>query len=118
GAREAGAKLHAPRTGRALGDAPLEFGDEQARRLLEERHQRAAGRPRRAVRYDAGVASRARPVLGAAAGDRLDVVPGLARQGTAAGEPVVHPARTGIVGRGREPEIAEFLAQLLEKFRR
>ncbi len=73
---------------------------------------------RRTLRHLAAVARGGSPVVDARAGDRGDVVARLLRHRSGAGEPVPHPAGTGIVGGGREAEIAELIAQLAEEFGR
>jgi len=46
------------------------------------------------------------------AGDDFDIAPGLFRQTTARCQPILHPLRTGIVGRRRKPKIAEAICRL------
>ena len=59
-----------------------------------------------------------RPVLDRHAGDGGDIIAGLARHVAGAVEPFANAARTGVIGRGGKPEIAELLPQLLQEFRR
>src|SRR5207245_956915 len=105
--REARAQLHAPWSGRPFSDAPFEGSDEQARRFLDQRNELAASRLRRLARNNVGIPSDARPFVDTATRDDLDIAQRLAGKLTATVEPILHPARARIVGRGRKPEIAE-----------
>src|SRR5262249_50440047 len=58
------------------------------------------------------------PLLGGATGHAANGSERLRWQGAFSIEPVLHALRTGIVGGGREPEIAEFGAQLAQKLGR
>src|SRR6185369_5674114 len=116
-AAEAGGELHAPHFGGAERDAVLEFGDEGTGRLLQQRHQVATARRRYPLRCPAALL-RLRPILDGGARDGDNVAARLLRHRPGAREPLLNPARTGVVGGGRQSQIAELVAQLGQKLRR
>ena len=116
-AAEAGRELHAPQFGGTERDALFEFGDEGTGRLLQQRHQLAAARRRYPLRRLAALL-RLRPILDGGAGDGENVAARLLRHRPGACEPLLNPARAGIVGGGRQSQIAELVAQLVQKLRR
>ncbi len=58
------------------------------------------------------------PVVDGGAGDGDDIIAGLLRHAAGAGEPILHPARTCVVGRGGQTEIAELVTQFAQKLGR
>ena len=94
----------------------FELGDKGIGRAAEQCHQFAAIGGRRTVGHLA-VATGFGPVIHRRAGNGDHVVAGLLRHRAGAGEPFLHPPRAGIVGRGRQSEIAELRAQFTQKFR-
>ena len=85
--------------------------------LLQQRHQLAAARRRYPLRRLAALL-RLRPILDGRAGDGENVAARLLRHRPGACEPFLNPARAGIVGGGRQSQIAELVAQLVQKLRR
>ncbi len=114
-AREAGGKLHAPWAGGNQLHPLLELGDERIGRALQQRHELSAIERRRRHRF---AVAASRPFVDGDPCDGRDVIAGLGRERTRARQKVAHPLRPGIVGCGREPEIAELVAQLAQEFRR
>src|SRR5215471_17112628 len=64
------------------------------------------------------ITGRGCPIIGAAPSDSDDVVAGLCREDAMTSQPIAHALRTGIVGRGRKPEIAELGVQFVQKLSR
>ena len=95
----------------------FEPGNERIRRAPKQRHQFAAARCCRTLRHFSGAPGFC-PIFHRAAGNRGDVIACLLRHRAGAGEPFLHAARAGIVGGGRQPEIAELVAQLRQKLGR
>src|SRR6266436_8332546 len=58
------------------------------------------------------------PIVGAAPSDGDDVVAGLSGEAAMTSQPIAYALRTGIVGRGRKPEITELGVQFMQKFSR
>ena len=73
---------------------------------VSERHQLAAARNTR-LQLGLRIAAAFGPLLDRGAGDRLHVGARLRRHAAAAGDPFPHAPRAGVVGRRREPEVAE-----------
>src|SRR5829696_6105075 len=116
-AAEAGGKLHAPHFGGTKRDALFEPRYEWIGRLLQQRHQLAATRRRYPLRRPAALV-RTGPVLDGGARNGENVAARLLRHRTGAGEPLLNPARAGVVGGGRQSQIAELVAQFGQEFRR
>src|SRR5829696_495871 len=116
-AAEAGRELHAPHFGGAQRDALFEPRHERIRGLLQQRHQLATARRRYPLRRPAALL-RTGPIFDGGARDGENVAARLLRHRTAAGEPLLNPARAGIVGGGRQSQIAELVAQFGQKLRR
>ena len=98
-------------------DAPLQFADEEARLLLQQRGELAA-RGRLGDHVFSAFASQRRPFVDRAPGDDGNIMACFARHAAAPGEIAAHPPRPGVIGGGGKPEIAELAAQLAQKLGR